>query len=133
MAKRRAKPSGEEQHPFEDNPFIEGFLEWKESPEGQQSTEALDLMFDTLDDVTVDARQRKIIWTDGQPLSIEEVVDRVHAEHPDMPRDVIEPHVLGWLENCVPETYSEQQMEEFDRLMELWLRDCERKRWGDEN
>jgi hypothetical protein len=133
MAKRRAKPSCKDKHPFEDNPFIEGFLEWKDSPEGQQSTEALDLVFDALGHVDVDARHRKIVWTDGQRLSIEEVVERIHAEHPDMPRDVTETHVFGWLENCAPESYSEQQMEEFDRLMEPWLHDYERRRWGDEN
>ena len=42
MGKRRAK------HPFEDNPFIDGFLEWMGAPEGQQSIEALDLVFGTL-------------------------------------------------------------------------------------
>jgi len=133
MVKRRAKPSREDKHPFEDNPFLEGFLEWKDSPEGQQSTEALDLVFDALGDVEVDAKQREIVWSDGQRLSIEQVVDRIHAEHPDMPHDVIEDHVFGWLENCAPESYSEQQMEEFDRLMEPWLHDYERRRWGDEN
>ena len=133
MGKRRAKSSREDKHPFEDNPFIEGFLEWKDSPEGQQSTEVLDLVFDVLGDVEVDARRRKIVWTDGQRLSIEQVVNRIHVENPDMPRDLIEAHVFGWLENCAPESYSEQQMEEFDRLMEPWLRDYERRRWRAEN
>jgi hypothetical protein len=40
---------------------------------------------------------------------------------------LIEDHVFGWLENCAPESYSEQQLEEFDRLMEPWLEDYERK------
>jgi hypothetical protein len=133
MAKRRAKLSREDKHPFEDNPFIEGFLEWKDSPEGQQSTEALDLVFDALGDVEVDAKRRKIVWANGQRLSIEQVIDHIHVEHPDMPRDQIETHVFGWLENCAPESYSEQQMEEFDRLMEPWLHDYERGRWRDKN
>jgi hypothetical protein len=133
MAKRRAKPSRADKHPFEDNPFIEGFLEWKDSPEGQQSTEVLDLVFDVLGDVEVGARRRKIVWTDGQRLSIEQVVNRIHVENPDMPCDLIEAHVFGWLENCAPESYSEQQMEEFDRLMEPWLRDYERRRWRADN
>ena len=33
MGKRRAK------HPFEDNFFIDGFLGWMDSPEGQHSIE----------------------------------------------------------------------------------------------
>src|SRR3978361_1964909 len=43
MGQRRAK------HPFEGNPFIDGFLEWMGAPEGQQSIEALDLVFGTLE------------------------------------------------------------------------------------
>ena len=53
MGKRRAK------HPFEDNPAIEGFLDWMDAPEGQQSIEALDLVFAALEHAGVDAGQRK--------------------------------------------------------------------------
>ena len=127
MGKRRAKPSGKDKHPFEDNPFVEGLFHWMDSPAGQHSTEALDLVFGELDHVDVDAKQRKIVWTDGKRLSIEESAERLHADHPDIPRDLIEDHVFGWLENYAPESYSEQQLEEFDRLMELWLEDYERK------
>ena len=56
MGKRRAKPSRMDKHPFEDNPFIEGFLEWMDSPEGQHSIEALDLVFGALDHADVDPR-----------------------------------------------------------------------------
>lgn len=109
-------PSRKDKHPFEDNPFFEGFLGWKDSPKGQQSSDALDLVFDALGHVDVDTGLRKIVWTDGPRLSIEEIVDRIHAEHADMPRDVIETQVFRWLENCAPESYSERQMEEFDPL-----------------
>ena len=120
MGKRRAK------HPFEDNPFIDGFLEWMDAPEGQQSIEALDLVFGALEHAGVDARQRKIVWADGKRLSIEQSVERIHAEHPGVPRHLIETHVLGWLENCAPKSYSESQIEELDRLIEPWLDDYER-------
>jgi hypothetical protein len=119
MGKRRAK------HPFEDNPFIDGFLEWMDASEGQQSIEALDLAFDALEHAGVDVRHRKIVWTDGKRLSIEQSAERIHAEHPGVPRDLIETHVLGWLENCAPESYSERQLE-VDRLIEPWLDDYER-------
>jgi hypothetical protein len=127
MRKRRAKPSGKDKHPFEGSPFVEGLFDWMDSPAGQHSIEALDLVFGELDHVDVDAQQRKIVWTDGKRLSIEEAAERLHADHPDIPRDLIEDHVFGWLENCAPESYSEQQLEEFDRLMEPWLEDYERK------
>lgn len=114
--------------PFEDdNPFIDGLVEWMDAPQGQQSIEALDLVFDALEHAGVDARQRKIVWADGKRLSIEQSAERIHAEHPGVPRDLIETHVLGWLEGCAPESYSERQLEELDRLTEQWLDDYERK------
>ena len=100
QGKRRAK------HPFEDNPVIDGFLEWMEAPEGQQSIEALDLVFAALQHAGVDARQRKIVWPDGKRLSIEQSAERIHADHPGVACDLIETHVVGWLESCVPESYS---------------------------
>src|SRR5271166_6333467 len=108
--------------------FPDDSVDWMDTPEGQQSIDALDLVFGALDHVDVDARQRKIVWTDGKRLSIEEAAERLHAEHPDISRDLIETHVFGWLENCAPESYTDEQMEEFDQLMEPWLEDCERKR-----
>jgi hypothetical protein len=117
--------------PFEDdNPFIEGFLEWMDAPEGQQSIEASDLVFDALGDAGVDARQRKIVWADGRRLSIEQSAERISAEHPDVPRDLIETHVVGWLESCLPASCSERQLEELDRLIEPWLDDYERTSRG---
>jgi hypothetical protein len=121
MGKRRTKSL------FEDNPFIEGFLEWMDAPEGRQSIEASDLVFDAVGDAEVDARQRKIVWADGKRLSIEQSAERTRAEHPDVPRDLIETHVVGWLESCVPESCSERQLEELDRLIEPWLDEYERK------
>ena len=97
-----------------------------DAPEGQQSIEALDLVFDALEHAGVDARQRKIVWADGNRLSIEQSAERIHAEHPGIPRDLIETHVLGWLENCAPDSYSERQLEELDRLIEPWLDSYER-------
>jgi hypothetical protein len=111
---------------LEDNPFIEGFLEWMDAPEGQRSIQALDQVFDALEHAGVDARHRKIVWVDGKRLSIEQSVERIHAKHPGVPRYLIETHVLGWLENCAPESCSEHQLEELDRLIEPWLDDHER-------
>ena len=116
------------EHPVENGSFPDDSVDWMDTPEGQQSIEALDLVFGALDHVDVDARQRKIVRTDGKRLSIEEAAERLHAEHPDMPRDLIETHVFGWLENCAPESYTDEQMEEFDQLMEPWLEDYERNR-----
>lgn len=98
------------------------------SPNGEDSIEALDPVFDALDHVDVDAKRCKIVWPDGKRLSIEESAARLHAEHPEISRDLIETHVFGWLGGCAPESYTDEQMEEFDQLMEPWLEDYERRR-----
>ena len=124
MGKRPAK------HPLEDNPFVDGLLDYMESSEGQLSIEARDLAFSALEDAGVDAKGRKIVWSDGARLSIEESAERIHAANPDVPRDQIEERVVGWLENCAPEGYSESQLEELDRLTEQWLGDYARASRG---
>jgi hypothetical protein len=40
---------------------------------------------------------------------------------------LIETHVVGWLETFAPESYSEQQLGDLDRLAEEWLDDYESK------
>src|SRR3954462_11143548 len=111
MVKRRTK------HPLEDNPFVEGFLEWMDAPEGQQSIQALDQVFDALEHAAVDARHRKTVWADGKRLCVEQSVERIHAKHPGVPRYLIETHVLGLLANCALESCSEHQLEELARLI----------------
>ena len=107
--------------------FLDDLVEWMETPEGQQSVEARDLVFGALENAGVDARQRKIIWDDGQRLSIEQSVERIHAGCPDMPFDQIEMRVLGWLESCAPESCSERELGELDELIEPWLKNHRRK------
>ena len=98
MGKRRAK------HPFEDNPFIDGCLEWMDAPRGTTVDRGTSIWCSpsALEHAGVDARQRKIVWADGKRLSIEHSTDRIHTEHPDVPRHLIETHLQGWLENCAP-------------------------------
>ncbi len=122
MAKKRDK------HPFEDNPFIEGFFVWMSSPEGQLYDEISETVSFTLEKADVDAKKRKIMWEDGTRLSLTESAQRIHAEHPDFPLDQIEESVISRLEGgFAPDTNSEKQLEELDRLTEKWLDDHERR------
>jgi len=114
-------------HLLEENPFAEGLFEWMDSPEGELSNAALDAVFDALAKADIDPRKRKIVWEDGQRLSIPETVQRIHASNPDLAPELIESHVLGWLEGFAPESYSERQLEELDRLTDKWVDDHERK------
>ena len=122
MGKREPK------HLFEDNPFLDGFAEWMGSAEGQLSGEALDVIWVLLETAHVDANKRKIIWEDGQRLSITESVQRIHADHPDFPPELIEEHPIGWLQmEYAPPDYSEKQLDELDRLTEKWVDDHQRQ------
>lgn len=117
-----------EKHPFEDNAFLEGFLDWMDSPEGELSSEVRDTVWPLLEKADVDAKNRKIIWEDGEKLSITEFVQRIHAHYPDFPLELIETHVIGWLEmEFAPPTYSQKQLDELDGLTEKWIEDHERQ------
>jgi hypothetical protein len=117
-----------DQHPFEHNPFLEDLAAWMDSPAGELSSEALDAVWTLLEKVDVDAKNRKIIWEDGQRLSICESVQRIHAGCPDFPLELIETHLLGWLEmEFVPPNASPEQLDELDRLTENWIEDHERR------
>ena len=122
MCKRREK------HPLEDNPFVEDFLHWMGSPEGALSNEVLDIVWPLLEKAGVDPKHRKIIWEDGQRLSITESVQRIHDHYPDLPLELIETHLIGWLEmEFAPPDYSQKQLDELDRLTEKWIDDHERQ------
>ena len=97
------------------------FLRWLEGPRGQRSEEALFEVLDAVEDASVDAREQKIIWADGTRLSLPETVERIHAQS-NLPRRLIQSHVIGWLEmSYTPPGLSEQQMEEFEQLVDAWI------------
>ena len=121
MSKRREK------HPFEDNPFVEGFVDWMDSPEGQMSIEVSDALWALMENVQLDSRRRKLIWPDAKPLSLEQSAERIQKDYPDFPRERIESFLFSWLENYAPDSYSQEQLDELDRLTEPWLEDLERQ------
>jgi hypothetical protein len=59
-------------NPPECNPAVDGFLDWMDSPDGELSIEVMDTVFALLDNVDVDAKARKLIWPDGQRLSLDQ-------------------------------------------------------------
>ena len=48
-----------------------------DAPEGQDSIDALNLVFDALEHAGVDARRRKIIWDDGE-AAVDQAVGGAH-------------------------------------------------------
>ncbi len=109
---------------FENNPFIDGLFEWMDSPRGQLCDEVRETTWHSLEKVDVDATQRKLIWGDGKRLSIDESVQRIRGDYPDFPVELIETHLIAWLEmEFAPKTYSKEQLDELDQLTEKWVND----------
>jgi hypothetical protein len=83
---------------LENNPFIDGLFEWVDSPRGQLSDEVREAAWQRLEKVDVDATNRTLIWEDGRRLSIDEFVQRIRGDYPDFPVELIETHLIAWLE-----------------------------------
>ena len=105
--------------------FLEDFLEWMGSPEGAESMDALDYVFNTLDGARVDPVKRKINWPDGERLSIDQSVDRMSKDS-GLDRQSILSHLIGWLQmDYIPEGLNEKQMELFENQIESWVEEYE--------
>ncbi len=83
---------------WENNPFIDGLFAWMDSPRGQLSDEVREATWHSFEKVGVDATHRKLIWEDGRRLSIDESVQRILGNYPDLPVELIETHLIAWLE-----------------------------------
>ena len=94
------------------------------SREGQQSIEVRDVLWDLLEHVQLDAKQRKLIWPDAERLDLEQSIQRVQKMYPDFPRDEVEEFLLNWIDmGYDPENYSQAQLDELDSLTERWVAD----------
>ena len=104
---------------------MDDFLNWLDSPEGQNAEEAIFLVGEVLENCTVDAKERKIVWEDGKRLSIPQTAERIHSKsQSDLPLSTIQTHVEGWIEmHYEPQDLNEKEMEEFEDLIEDWIQD----------
>jgi hypothetical protein len=117
-----------EDNVFANNPFLEGLLELRDSPEAEQIIEVSDTLWDLLEDVQLDAKKRKFIWPDAERLDLEQSVQRIQKWYSDFPRDQIEEFLIDWIDmGYAPESYSRAQLAELDRLTEQWVADHMRR------
>jgi hypothetical protein len=113
---------------FADNPFLDGLLDWMGSPEGQQCIALRDVLWDLMEHVQLDAKQRKLIWPDAEPLDLEQSIQRIQKEYPEFLRGQIEEFLLNWIDmGYDPQSYSQAQLDELDSLTERWVADHLRK------
>ena len=83
--------------------------------------QALFDVLSALERASVDAREQKIIWHDDSRLSIEEAARKIHSNSSSA-LERVQSHLIGWLEmHYEPEGLDENQMEEFEQLIELWI------------
>jgi hypothetical protein len=125
---RKQHPEELEDNIFADNPFLDDLLAWRHSPEGEQFAELSDALCDLMEDVQLDARQRKFIWPDGQRLDLDQSVQHIHKQYPDFRRDWIEEYLIDRIDmDYAPEHYSQAQLDELDRLTARWIADHRRR------
>lgn len=105
--------------------FWEDFSEWLGSPKGTESMDALDCVFNALDGAIVDPFERRIIWPNGESLSIDQSVDRIGKDS-GLDRQLILSHLIGWLQmEYMPEGLDDKQMERFENQIESWVEEYE--------
>jgi hypothetical protein len=126
MGKKRKRPS--EQSIFENNPFLDELVEWRDSPEGERSMEVFYTLSDLMEDVRLDAKQRKFVWPDAGRLDLQQSIEHIQKQYPDLSSEEIEEHLLYWIENgYAPDDYSREQLDELDRLALQWVADHTRR------
>ena len=109
-------------NPLTSSRLVDGSIGWANSPEDKLSDEVMDTVWTVLDKASLNARKRKIIWPDGQKLTINQSAKRIHADHPSYPLELIEDHLIGWLEQVLVSPYdSELQLAELNRLTGKWI------------
>ena len=112
----------------EDTSVIGDVLAYMNSPQGELFLEVGEIVSDVLERADVGAKERQIIWEDGERLSIAASAQRIGVEHPEYPLDIIEQNVIIWLESeFAPPTYTPEQLDELDRLTEAWIKDHKRQ------
>jgi len=81
-----------------------------------------------MEEVGLDAKERKFVWPDAKRLTLEQSVRRILKQHPNFPQDRVEGFLISWIENYAPDDYTPEQLEELDRLSGLWVEELAKKR-----
>ena len=105
-------------------PF-DGFFEWLETEAGEDAMQAIDDVAAAFEGADVDIHERRIIWADGERLTINESAKRIQ-EYSEVPLKVIKWHIVLWLQmDFVPQGLNEEQMQGFETQIDDWIHDYE--------
>lgn len=106
---------------------FEELSDWADSPAGQLFFKTEAIVKRHLKKANVDAINRKIIWNDGQRLSVAESAQRIQQKHQKVPLEAIDSGIIDWLtQGFVPSGYTQEQFDEFERLTNEWADEHER-------
>jgi hypothetical protein len=90
--------------------------------------EVFDTLSDLIEDVRLDAKQRKFVWPDAGHLDLQQSIEHIQKQYPDLSSEEIEEHLLYWIEGgYAPDDYSREQLDELDRLALQWVADHTRR------
>lgn len=87
-------------------------------------SDATEAVFTALDSAGIDLESRKIIWPDGEILTVAQTVERIHLQS-GIEMEDIENHVLGWLEVGYDplDDLDDNEMEILENKIDKWIED----------
>ena len=71
----------QDRNPLVNSRFVDDCIGWTDSPEEELSDEEIGTDWTVLEEASINARKRKIIWADGQKLSIN-LCRQTHSRRP---------------------------------------------------
>jgi hypothetical protein len=93
-----------------------------DSDEGQKYMRLSDTLWGLMDKVRIDAQKRLLIWPDAQQLDLDQSIKYIHGRHPDFSYESIDDFLTEWLlSGYDAENYSQAQLDELDKLTQLWV------------
>jgi hypothetical protein len=131
MGQQKRKPSWNsnayDDDLVDDNPFVEGLFALMDSDEGQKYMRLSDTLLGLMDKVRIDAQKRLFIWSDTRQIDIDQSIKYIHGRYPGFSYESIDDFLTEWLlSGYDPENYSQEQLDELDKLTQRWVDDHQR-------
>ena len=81
-----------------------------------------------LDGARVDAKKRKVLWSDGKHCSIWVSAQRLHQLYPQYPLAYLEEDLVCWIEAYDPPKMTKKTREHYELKLIEWLEDYEEQK-----
>ena len=102
---------------------FDDFFNWLDSDAGEAAWQAIDDIQLAFDGASVDLNERKIIWADGERLSIDQSATKIkHFSYVDI--KILKHHIVLWLEmDFVPDNLNPTEITNFEEQITKWIND----------